>query len=270
LIQAKQYIDLGLNRNGKAAAGEKNTNPAVIRAPPGIVKNLLASFFSLATRSQKCIKRGIRKACNRKGRWIVKSGQIEEKAANRGVNREQIMRFLAEIRPLRRAFFLPNAIAATLVMAGLLATTTGCNVFGKKDNAAADGQFALQPSDSEEVFRRVREAKSQNSVVVQVVGDSSPVRVLPLPPDQRSIFISDLLKQTGLKDKFGPMRVTVFRPNPQAPMGIPMEVKFITKGGDVRPETDYSLQAGDRIRIAKEERSVLGERFGQFLPIGGG
>lgn len=159
-----------------------------------------------------------------------------------------------------------SALAASF----FLITATGCNVFGKKDNPATDGPFALQPSDSEEVFRRVREAKTQNSVVVQVVGDSTPVRVLPLPPDQRSVFISDLLKQTGLIDKLGPMRVTVFRPNPHAPMGIPMEVKFIAKGGDVRPETDYSLQAGDRIRIAKDERSVLGEMFGQFFPIGGG
>lgn len=158
----------------------------------------------------------------------------------------------------------------TALAIGSLAILPGCNVFGKKDNASSGGEFALQASDSAEVFKRVREAKSQNSVVVQVIGDSTPVRVLPLPPDERSVFVSDLLKQTGLQESFGPMRVTLFRENSHSPMGIPMEVKFTARGGDVRPEADYAIRAGDRVRISKDERTAWGEMLNQFLPMRGG
>jgi len=165
--------------------------------------------------------------------------------------------------PLRRRLMVAIAIAA-------VATAPGCNVFGKKDNAQSSGEFAVQASDSADVFKRVREAKSQNSVVVQVIGDSTPVRVLPLPPEEHSVFVSDLLKQTGLQESFGPMRVTLYRTNSQAPMGIPMEVKFTARGGDVRPEADYAIQAGDRIRISKDDRTAWGEMLNQFLPMRGG
>jgi hypothetical protein len=161
----------------------------------------------------------------------------------------------------------------SLVMAlatGMLVVMPGCNVFGKRDNPPSGGEFALQASDSADVLKRVREAKSQNSVVVQVIGDSTPVRVLPLPPDERSVFVSDLLKQTGLQESFGPMRVTLFRENSHSPMGIPMEVKFAARGGDVRPEADYALRAGDRIRISKDDRTAWGEMLNQFLPMRGG
>ena len=164
---------------------------------------------------------------------------------------------------------LPRRLIAAVAI-GSLALMPGCNVFGKNDNASPGGEFALQASDSAEVFKRVREAKAQNSVVVQVIGDSTPVRVLPLPPDERSVFVSDLLKQTGLQESFGPMRATLYRANVQAPMGIPMEVKFTARGGDVRPDADYALQAGDRIRISKDDRNAWGEMLNQFLPMRGG
>ncbi len=166
-----------------------------------------------------------------------------------------------------------SSVRCTLLAAIAIAAVTiapGCNVFGKKDNVPPSGEFALQSSDSADVFKRVREAKAQNSVVVQVVGDSTPVRVLPLPPDERSVFVSDLLKQTGLKESYGPMRVTLYRSNVHAPMGIPMEVKFAARGGDVRPDADYAIQAGDRIRISKDERNAWGEMLNQFLPMRGG
>ncbi len=170
----------------------------------------------------------------------------------------------------RRAQPTARAWLTTAVAILAVAIVPGCNVFGKKDNASSNGEFALQPADSADVFKRVREAKLQNSIVVQVVGDSTPVRVLPLPPDDRSVFVSDLLKQTGLKDKIGPMRATVYRANSHSPMGIPMEVKFTARGGDVRPDADYALQAGDRIRITKDDRTAWGEMIDQFLPSRGG
>ncbi len=159
-----------------------------------------------------------------------------------------------------------HSVCALAFVIALL-STGGCSLFrGKASQDPAGGLVAQKASDTEEVFLRVREAKAQNSVVVQVVGDSVPVRVLPLPPGERSVFVSDLLKQTGLQDKLGAIKVTVFRASTHSPMGIPMDVKFASPGGDVRPESDYALRAGDRLRIAKDDRSVIGEMLGALIP----
>jgi len=147
-----------------------------------------------------------------------------------------------------------------------LALTTGCNVFEKKDKSLASGEIPLQGSDSAEIFQRIREAKSQNAVVVQVSGDSVPVRVLPLPPDGRSVYVSDLLTQTGIQEKVGSLRATLYRANPQAPSGIPMEVRFDPRGGSVRPDSDYALQPGDRLKVSKAEKPLLGGMLDQIIP----
>lgn len=162
--------------------------------------------------------------------------------------------------------------AGRLVLALLLSLSLvsagGCSLFRGKSKQDPTGMpLAAQGSGSEEVFLRVREAKAQNSVVVQVIGDSVPVRVLPLPPGERSVFVSDLLKQTGLQDKMGAIKVTVYRHSTHSPMGIPMDVRFTAPGGDVRPESDYALRAGDRLRIAEDDRSMIAEMLNAFIPM---
>jgi len=169
-----------------------------------------------------------------------------------------------------RRWQMPVRGAAVLALIWvLLGATTGCNVFRNKDNATVTGAVSLQGSESADVYQRVREAKAQNSIVLQVAGDSAPVRVLPLPPDDRAVFVSDLLKQTEIQDKVGPMRVTLYRASDGSPMGVPMEVKFTARGGSVRPDSDYALKAGDRLRILKDERSVLAGMLNQFFPTAG-
>lgn len=151
-----------------------------------------------------------------------------------------------------------------------LAAAPGCQVLGKPARGAvADEATPLRGNASVEVYQRIREAKSQNSIVLQVAGDSTPIRVLPLPPDGRAVFVSDLLQQTGVLDKLGHVRATLYRNTPQAPSGIPMEVRFDEASGAVRPEADYALQAGDRLKVVKEERSAFGGMFDQLLPANG-
>lgn len=112
-------------------------------------------------------------------------------------------------------------------------------------------------SDPGEVFRRLREAKTQNSVVVQVAGDPEPFRVLPLPPEGDSVFVSDLLSQTGIQRKLGRVAATVYRVTPASPLGLPMEVRFDSRG-EVRPDSDYALRAGDRLKVARAETPIGG------------
>lgn len=157
----------------------------------------------------------------------------------------------------RPATILPAIWLAVIPLAG-------CSLIGKPLGGRSN-QAMISPQDTEEVFRRIREAQAQNAILVQVIGDSNPLRVLPLPPDQRSVFVSDLLKQTGIQEKFGRIRVKVYRAQPGVPAGVPMEVKFNPKTGEVRPDSDYALRAGDRLQVAEDD-SVLEGFLDRWLP----
>ncbi len=160
----------------------------------------------------------------------------------------------------RTAFYL-------LMTQMLVVSFSGCSVF-KKPGAepSLSNTVALQGSDSAEVYQRIKEAKSQNSLVLQVTGDSQPIRVLPLPADGRTVFVSDLLRQTGVQEKMGRMLVTVHRSSPADFAGAKMVVKFDREGKAIRPETDYALQAGDRIKVMKDPTSSFGSILEQILP----
>ena len=87
--------------------------------------------------------------------------------------------------------------------------------------------------------------------MLQVVGDSPPVRVLPLPSDGRSVTVSNLLTQTGVAKKLGSLEATLFRPASGMIGGLPLEIQLGSDGQSVRPESDYALRAGDRLRVRK-------------------
>jgi hypothetical protein len=117
--------------------------------------------------------------------------------------------------------------------------------------------FQLEPFNSEQAYYSVRQARSQNSIVLEVAGDSTPVRVFPLPPGQKSVFVSDLLNQTGIQKKFGSLKATLFRYSPDSIGGLRMEVKMAPDGRSVRPVSDYALHAGDRLRVDKATSPAL-------------
>jgi len=111
--------------------------------------------------------------------------------------------------------------------------------------------FELQPAAGEQIYNGVREAKARNAVVLHVVGDSTPVRVLPLPVNGQSVTINTLMTQTQVIKKLGSIEATLFRPSPGSISGIPLAVKMEKDGKSVRPETDYALRPGDRLRVRK-------------------
>lgn len=148
--------------------------------------------------------------------------------------------------------------ALTVLATGLVVTGTGCNMLDMRSKAGGNPEMT-SAREVEEVFRKLREAQNQNSVLLQVVGDSTPLRVLPLPPDNRTVFVSELLEQTGIREKFGTIEATVYRADRKIPGGVPMEVRF-NNDGTVQPQYDYHLQPGDRIRVAKAE-----SKFSTFL-----
>jgi hypothetical protein len=149
----------------------------------------------------------------------------------------------------------------------VLLISGGCSALNKTSvDPVFEGSVPLQGSDSAELYQRIRQAKAQNSIVLQVEGDSEPVRILPLPPDGRAVFISDLLRQTGVQEKIGRMQVVVYRSSPVDFAGAKMEVRFDESGETIRPETDYHLQTGDRIKICPDSTSAMSRLFDQIIP----
>lgn len=117
------------------------------------------------------------------------------------------------------------------------------------------------------MYKKVREAKAQNSIVLQIAGAEPPIRVLPLPPEGQSVFVSDLLNQTGVVKELGRIDATLYRDAPGMPAGIKMAVKMSHDHEQVRPESDYSLRAGDRLSIQKARAPAMNGLLSGLLGI---
>ncbi len=131
----------------------------------------------------------------------------------------------------------------------------------------AEPGFAEKAEYSEQVYNGVREAKTRNAVVLHVVGDSTPVRVLPLPKSGQSVTVSTLLAQTLVTKKLGSIQATLFRPSPGSITGVPLAVKMESDGKSVRPETDYALRSGDRLRVQKAASPAVQGLFQSLLGL---
>ncbi|MCA9136710.1 MAG: hypothetical protein KDB00_08125 [Planctomycetales bacterium] len=118
------------------------------------------------------------------------------------------------------------------------------------DAMSADGSMTM------EAYQKIREAKAQNAVVLQVAGDSQPVRLLPLPAGEKSVFVSELLSQTGVLKKLGKVEATLYRPAPESITGVRMDIKF-DDSGKIDPASDYGLRPGDRVQVRKQSTSAI-------------
>ena len=126
--------------------------------------------------------------------------------------------------------------------------------------------FPLVGSVSEQAYQGVRQAKSQNAVVLEVVGDSEPVRIMPLPAG-KTVYVSNLLEDTGVTKKLGVIEATLYRSEADSIGGLPMEVRIGGDGQTVRPESDYALRPGDRLKVAEGTHPLLQGLFGGILGL---
>lgn len=166
----------------------------------------------------------------------------------------------------------------TIWLTSLIAIAgTGCSSFrlpakfpfGQEpvsEYVAGDGS-PLQASEGEVIYKKVREAKAQNSIVLQIAGAEPPIRVLPLPTEGQSVFVSDLLNQTGVLQELGRVDATLYRDAPGMPAGIRMAVKMSHDHEQVRPESDYSLRPGDRLSIQKARAPAMNGMLSGLLGI---
>ena len=157
------------------------------------------------------------------------------------------------------SFHRTSAAAALLVSLSI----SGCSSFQVPDALSLvrpksqpayvgiDGAYQAGTVEPQAIYNKVREARAQNSIVLQIIDDESPARVLPLPPGEKTVFVSDLLKQTGVLQKLGRVNAVLYRHSDQSIGGLRMEVKMDSTNRSIRPESDYALQAGDRLRVKK-------------------
>lgn len=137
-------------------------------------------------------------------------------------------------------------------------------VFNRADQSTYEGLgggFDGNASLAQKLYNDTRRAVSENSVVLQVAGENPPTRILPLPPPGQSVYISQLLEQTGVMQKMGGVSATLYRYSPAVIGGAPMVVKMSKDNDSVRPESDYALQPGDRLKVERASMGGLGELF---------
>lgn len=117
----------------------------------------------------------------------------------------------------------------------------------------------------EKAYYAVRQAKAENGVVLEVAGDSNPARTMPLPEAGQAVYVSDLLQETGVLAKLEHVEATLYRYSPGTVNGMPMQVRMSEDCTAVRPESDYALQPGDRLRVWKVPNPAMGKLFNAFL-----
>ena len=153
-----------------------------------------------------------------------------------------------------------NLTCRTALVA-LLLTLPGCNVLKRTPDGSryqpVGTEFQLSSAQTADDYLAVKQARAQNGVVLQIVGDAEPNRILPLPSGGKRVFVSNLLQETGLIKRLENMDVVLYRVSPDTIGGIQMDVKMNREGNSVRPESDYALQPGDKIRVTKIEKDAM-------------
>ena len=167
-----------------------------------------------------------------------------------------------------------GGLAKVMAMAVLVTFATGCSSFkmpsinlpgsglspdGTKyvSNSTGSDYKGFDETMTETVYQRVREAAANHAIVLQIDGNREGSRVLPLPADGRSVFVSTLLSQSGVVEEIGGVKVILYRSSPQTIGGVKLDVKMSEGGKTVLPESDYALHPGDRVFVTKKPLEMM-------------
>lgn len=159
-----------------------------------------------------------------------------------------------------------DRLHSLLVILTLPLFAGGCTLLGSAGETAEP--LPLASSQEAAQFDRVAQAAQHNAVVLQIAGAEKPVRVLPLPADGRPVYVSDLLRQSGLSRQFPQMQARLYRNSTEAIGGIRMGIDFRPGTNQVAPEHDYCLRPGDRLEVAEVEQGPWTALLGE-VPVNG-
>ena len=149
-----------------------------------------------------------------------------------------------------------GAICLLLLM---LSASTGCStLFGRKGG----------PGDDLDITQLKREGYmigangvhhggvvDDSSVLLEVNDGKKHLEKIPMTEGQ-PMFIADVIRDAQLHKKIGRIQVRVMRPNGNS-APVRMEIDFDDTGRRVREGTNYSLRAGDRIVVTKDDSTAV-------------
>lgn len=149
-----------------------------------------------------------------------------------------------------------GAICLVLVT---LSTSAGCNtLFGRKGG----------PGDDLDITQLKREGYmvgpngvlhggmvDESSVLLEVNDGKKHLEKIPMT-DGQAMFVADVIRDAQLHKKIGRIQVRVMRPNGNS-APVRMDIDFDDTGRRVREGTNYSLRAGDRIVVTKDDSTAV-------------
>ena len=92
-------------------------------------------------------------------------------------------------------------------------------------------------------------------MLLEVNDGKKHLEKIPMTEGQ-PMFIADVIRDAQLHKKIGRIQVRVMRPNGNS-APVRMEIDFDDTGRRVREGTNYSLRAGDRIVVTKDDSTAV-------------
>lgn len=147
---------------------------------------------------------------------------------------------------------------------------SGCSLW-RNEKDLDNSMVPLRSASANDPLTAVLAARKSNSVVLHLAGAQieNPSRVIPLPPDGSPVFVSDLLRQSGLTEEYPRMQATLHRNATDAISGIRLGIRFAHRSNQVLPEHDYQLHPGDRLEVVEYQPNPLESLEDFFSPASG-
>lgn len=138
----------------------------------------------------------------------------------------------------------------------------GCSLLPNGNDS--EHETLLRPSGAVDQYQAVAKARENNAVVLQVLGAKEPSRIIPLPNDGNTVYVSMLLQQSGVTKEFSAVDATLYRNSTDIMSGVKMGVRFLPKSTQPVPECDYAIQPGDRLEVQEKKISPLDAMSSMF------
>jgi hypothetical protein len=138
----------------------------------------------------------------------------------------------------------------------------GCSSMMQKDSGAMPGVdlesarmagYEVGPTGIETI---VPVKSDKPSVVLQVNDRGRHMEQIPLP-DDKPMFVGDVVEDAQLVEKLGRISLTILRPNPNGGPPIRLPVDFDAKGKRVVEGQNYSVREGDQIVVTPAKKGFL-------------
>jgi hypothetical protein len=93
-------------------------------------------------------------------------------------------------------------------------------------------------------------------IVLDVRDGKKHLEKIPLRPGE-SMFVGDMVRDAQLYKRIGKIKLSIFRPNGPERPPVRLDVDFDSTGQKVMEGQNYSLRAGDRVVVTRDDTTVF-------------